>query len=86
MERADAVPGLGVGGEIARRRLGAVGANRLEPSRVTVEQGAGLAARILLDRREQRFGTVGVGQLQEYPAALLAPRDQPGIAEDADMA
>ena len=86
MERADVVPGSGMKREIARCGLGPVGANRLQPPDVGGELGLRLGPAPAIDRIEQGSCPVGVGQHQEHPAALLAPRDQPAVGKDADMA
>src|SRR5512144_1116093 len=55
MQRADLIPHLGVAGEIAVRRLGSFGANRLRASRVRREQSASRCVRPTVDQREHRL-------------------------------
>ena len=86
VERADRVPHLGMGGEIAGGGLGAVGANRVEPRRVGREQRFGRPVGPAIEQREHRLGARRVGERQEHPAAFLAALDHAGVGEDLEVA
>ena len=86
VERADRVPRLGMGGEIARGGLGAIGANRSQALRIFVEQGAAVVVERLIDEIDQGGGARSGGQSEEHPAAFLVPVDQPRIGKNFDVA
>ncbi len=85
VQRADALPGRGMGFEIAARCLRPIGADRIQPRRIGGEQLLGLGIETLAEL-EQAFGSLRLGQLEIDPAAFLAPADQARVGKDADVA
>ena len=74
-----------MGFEIAPCRLGALGANPVEPGAVGIELRGAVGVDPALDQREQRIRVGRGGQAEIDPAALLAPLDQARFVEHADV-
>ena len=85
MKRADLVPNLGVAGEIAVRRLGALRADGFGPRRISGEQRVSGTVGPLVDERKQGLDPLRLGERQEHPAALLAPLEHAGVRQNLQM-
>ena len=86
VERADGVPDLRLGGEIAGSGFGAVGAHRRQPYGVRGQHVAAQGIEPLVDKVENRLRARVGGQRQEHPAAFLVAVEQAGVAENLHVA
>ena len=81
MERAEAVPALGVGSKIAGSHRVTLGAHRSKARRI------GVAARLPgVERRQHGCRDGCVTQPHENPRALLEAADEADLRQDADVA
>ena len=87
VERADLVPDLGMAGEIAVGRFGALGANGFGPRRIGGEPAPAVGCvRPIVDKREQGLDPIGLRERQEHPAAFLAALEHSRVGENLEVA
>ena len=86
VERADLVPHLSVGGEIAVRGFGALGADRLRCAQRRLRTRRWSTVRPGIEKREQWLRPLRPGKRDEHPASLLAAVENAGVAENLQVA